>query len=518
MTSDAMTAESPFEGEPAREHLADLRRLVRALGGPADPQGLIEACPRLVSLAESLHDQAAQAEGWHQLGIGHARVGEFTEAREAYAMAVQLWQGLGNVDEELRARQGLTNALELMGEPHDALEQARVVAGAEDWFLQCSGLIAIGAVQHLIGEFGDALAHIQKAEDVLLASPAGPRQTAYLQAYLAGNRANVYLDRGDLEAALDSSNRMAAAADLAEERGQKLEALLNIGLCKGRMGDLAEAWQYLSQAHQAASLGGDRLREATANWALSEWFCQAGLCHSAIGHAITSRQLAAASRTRFAELHACLCLASAYLDSGTPEAGAEAVQSAHEHARQLKATCHEIAATVLEARLTAARGDLASSARALEGSVSRARDVGSIGLALSAGTSLARVLLGQGCAAEARAEAIRVAEATDRLGARNELWQAWHVAGSASIALGDIEEGLGHYRAAIDVVERMWWPLWRIGFAQVQDVKQTLVDLYLDHLRAATACGRSDEVARVLSLSPWPFLRERWEGDSAAAS
>jgi tetratricopeptide (TPR) repeat protein len=509
---------SPLDRAPAQEHLADLRLLVRALGGPADPQGLIEACPRLVTLAEALHDQAAQAEGWHQLGIGRARVGEFTEAREAYAKAVQLWQGLGNVDEELRARQGLTNALELMGEPHDALEQARVVAGAEDWFLQCSGLIAIGAIQHLVGEFGDALAHIQKAEDVLLASPAGPRQTAYLQAYLAGNRSNVYLDRGDLEAALDSSNRMAAAADLAEERGQKLEALLNIGLCKGRMGDLADAWQYLSQAHQAASLGGDRLREATANWALSEWYCQAGLCHSAIGHAITSRQLAAASRTRFAELHACLCLAAAYLDSDTPEAAAEAVQAAQEHAGQLKAACHGIAVAILAARLAASRGELDASADALEESGLRARDVGAIGLALTAGTARARVLLQRGLAPEARAEAIRVAEATDRLGARNELWQAWHVAGSASIALGQIEEGLGHYRAAIDVVERMWWPLWRIGFAQVQEVKQSLVELYLDHLRAATACGRSDEVARVLSLSPWPFLRERWEGAGATAS
>ncbi len=501
-----------------REHLADLQLLVRALAGPADPQGLVEACPRLVSLAAQLGDTAAQAEGWHQLGVGHVRLGQFQEAREAYAEAVELWHGAGNVQEELRARQGLTNALELMGQPQDALAQAHVVAGAEDWFLQCSGLIAIGAIQHLVGEFADSLIHIQKAEDVLLGSPAQPRAAAYLQAYLAGNRANVYLDRGDLEAALDASNRMAAAADLAEERTQKLEALLNIGLCKSRLGDLADAWQHLSQAHQAASLGGDRLREATANWALSEWFCLAGLCSSAIGHAITARQLASAARARFAELHASLCLGAAYLDSASPADAEEPIDDALTQSRQLKARYHETAALILRGRLAASTAQLDRASAELAECVARAREVGAIGLAQGATRPLPDCLLTRGRATAAGAEPTRGAAATPRLGARHELWQAHHIAGSAAIALGQTEDGLGHYRAAIDVVERMWWPLWRIGFAQVQDVKQSLVGLYLDHLRAAQSCGRADEVARVLSLSPWPFLRERWEREGATES
>jgi len=505
--------------ERAREHLADLRRLTAAQVGPASPEGLVETCPRLIALAESLGDFVAKAEGWHQLGVGWARLGDFERARDAYVEAVKIWESMGETDRELRSRQGLIQALEQMGEPDNALSQAELVANARDWFVRCTGLIGIAAIQHLLGDGASALEYIGRAEQILVSSDANPRQAAYLRAYLAGNRVNVHLDAGDLEAALDEANQMSAAAALCENRPQAMEALINIGLARTRMGDLAEGWQCLNQALQAASLAGDRLRESTANWALSEWFSLAGLLESAVSHGVAARNVAASCKARFSELYSCLCLAGAYIEAGEPAKAQEPVDETLQGAQRLKAAHHALAARLLNGRIALCEGRSGEARTLLEQCVADAPTVGALALGAEASVHLARALLIDDAAQMALDHASRATDAAKRQGNKHIQWAANHAGALACRLLGQVDEALVRFREAVRLAESMWWPLWRVGFAEVKDIKPSVVALYLDYLGTASEAGQCDEVTRVLSVSPWPFLRERWErGQSSDAS
>jgi len=508
---------SPELEAQARERLADLHLLVQAQAGPADPQGLTQSCPRLAALGEALGDRKAQAHAWHHLGIAHSRLGDFEKARDAYSMAIELWAGLGERASELRSRQGLVNAYELMGEPESALAQAQAVAGAEDWFLRCTGLISIAAIRHLMGDYPGAKAMIEDAETVLAGAPAEPREAAYLQAYLAGNRANVYLDTGEIAEALGASNQMSASAAIADNRSQSLEALINTGLCQCRMGDMADAWRCLTQARQAAALAGDRLREATTSWALSEWHGYTGLCDNAVAYAEAARSLASSSRARFAEIQACLALGAAHLEARQPDRAIEPLGAALGGARALRAVHYEVSGELLMARAALQQGRAQEAADALRGCLSRATEIGARGLAAEAQVALATALLRLGDTQAALEDAVAAAAAARQQGAVHILWAAGHVAALANAALGRTDEALGHFRAAVRTVEEMWWPLWRIGFAEVRDIKASVLDLYLDYVRFARAAGCAAEVRRVLAMSPWPFLRERCERDGATA-
>jgi hypothetical protein len=91
------------------------------------------------------------------------------------------------------------------------------------------------------------------------------------------------------------------------------------------------------------------------------------------------------------------------------------------------------------------------------------------------------------------------------------LWIARSVLGRAHLAERRYEEAQREFAEAVRIVEAMWWPLWTVGFAQVQGIKESIVSLYLDLLRVATSRGHHEEVERVLALCPWSFLRQRWE-------
>jgi len=502
---------SPELEAEARERLSDLCLLVQAQAGPADPRGLIQSCPRLVALAESLGDRKAQAHAWHHLGIAHSRLGSFEEALDAYSKAIELWSEIGDRAGELRSRQGLVNAYELVGQPESALAQAQVVAEADSWFLRCTGLISIAAIRHLMGDYPGAKAMIEDAEALLAGAPANPRETAYLQAYLAGNRANIHLDTGEFAEALDASTQMSASAAMADSRSQSLESLINTGLCHLRLGSMADSWRCLTQARQGASLAGDRLREATANWALSEWYVCAGLCGNAVVHAEAARSLASSSQARFALIQACLALGAAHLEARQPERAIEPLDAAIAAARALRAAHQEASGEVLLARVALHQGRAKDAADALSRCLSRARAMGALGLAADAQSAWASALLRLGHTEAACEEAVAAAAAAEQQGAVHTLWTAGHVAAKAHAALGRTDEALACFRTAVGTVEEMWWPLWRIGFAEVKDIKQSVVDLYLDYIRFATASGCPDEVRRVLAMSPWSFLRERCE-------
>jgi tetratricopeptide (TPR) repeat protein len=494
----------------AQGHLDDLCRLARALAGPADAKGLVEVCPRLIALADELGDLRARAEGCQYLGVGHGRLGEFQLARDAYREAIQAAQEAGNSAVELRARQGLVNALELMGEPHGALVEAEIVAKASDWFLRCTGLISIASVQQVLAEYASAMDYLRQAEEVLHASTAVPRQVAYVQAYISGNEANIRLDTGDLTGALQVANRMDAAAVVADDRSQGLEALINIGLARMRLGDLGEAWHCLGQAHQAAALACDRHREAVAGAALAEWHTYAGLIESAVGHATTALQVAAASKSRFAELEARLCLGAAHLEAGEPGEAAAPIGDAMHEAEQLQAPHYRVRAEILTGRACLGTGDPTAAAQILEAALERADALGMSALAIRARIYLARARHRLGDAQAANEMAREAWDEADARGARHEQWRAAHTRARALEDLGQTEESLKLHREATRMIEAMWWPLWRIGFAEVQSISPAILDVYTDYLRLATHAGLESEVRRVLSVSPWPFLKRKW--------
>jgi tetratricopeptide (TPR) repeat protein len=503
--------------DDAQVHLDDLCHLARALAGPADSKGLVEVCPRLIALAEELGDSRARAEGLQHLGIGYGRLGEFQLARDAYGKAIEAAQHAGNSDVELRARQGLVAALELLGEPRGALAEAEIVASSGDWFLRSTGLIGIASIQQVLAEYPSAMDYLTKAEAVVLSSDAGPRQAAYLQAYIAGNEANVRLDTGDMAGALEAANRMAAAVVVADDRAQGLEALINIGLARMRLGDLGDAWQCLGQAHQAAALASDRHREAVAGAALAEWYTHAGLIESAASHATIALQVATSSKARFAEVEARLCLGAAYLESEEPDRAAEPIADAKRDAEQLQAPHYQTRAALLDARMQLACGDAGLAATGLANALERAVTLGMAGLATQARIYLAQALLELGDAARAREQAEAAGAEAAMRGAKHEQWRAAHTLALSLEALGMVEESLPKHREATRLIEGMWWPLWRIGFAEVRDISPATLAVYVDYLRAATRAGLGNEVTRVLSVSPWPFLKRKWSELTATA-
>jgi len=502
----------PFpEERHLQERLSDLARLANALAGPPNPRELVATCQTLIAIASRLRDDAAKAGGLHLLGNAHTELGEFEEARSAYVSAVDLWTECGSREDELQSRQGLVNVLQLLGQPEAAVDQAVLATRSTSWFRRCTGLLSIGGIQEQLGEYDKSLEQLAAAEAVLVAANPTPRQAAYVQAYLHGNRANLALARGELRSALDAAHRMAGASDLADLRGQKLEAMINVGVCKTRMGDMADAWRHLDQAHQAASLAEDQLRESTAGAALSEWFALAGLCDRAIALAQQAVELAMASKARFAELYANLRLGAAYLDGGEPDRAAGPIEQAASVAEALKAPSYRLSVRLLEARLLLAGGDSSRAAAILGDVVTGAGTIGASTVMAEALTYLAQALLALGNEAAAEERSIVASESARRLEARHILWSAQHVHGLALSAMGRHENAQARFGEAIDIIEAMWWPLWTVGFAQVQDVKHSIIAVYLDYLRTATGQGRQDLVDRVLALSPWSFLRQRWQ-------
>jgi tetratricopeptide (TPR) repeat protein len=476
---------------------------------------LAGACHRLIDLADRLGENPAKADGLHLLGNAHTELGEFEAARAAYGQAAELWAANGAHDAAIESRQGLVNVLQLLGEPEQAFALATETAQSGNWFRRCVSLISLACILEQLTDFGQARAELDKAESVLSASPATPQQTAYVRAYLLGNHANIALARGELRACLDASHRMSAAADLAGLRSQKLEALINIGVAKTRLGDLADAWRHLDQAHQAASLAGDQLRESTANAALAEWFTTAGLCDRAIAHGSRAVELASASKARFAAMYAQVTVGSACLEAQDLDRAAEPIASAVKSARALRFRSVELAASVLDARLMHARGDSARALELLRTVVAAADGIGAAGTGVEGRARLAAIELVTGNADVALPIAEQAVRDSARLDARPVMWLSHYTLGRILAAQGKLEEAQTQLQRAVAVIEEMWWPLWAVGFAQVQEIKASITSVYFDLLRTAISLDRGEVAERVLALSPWPFLREQWEAQRA---
>jgi len=496
--------------------VGELRALARALGAPPDHRQQADVCRELVAAAGRSGGAEARAEGLHLLGYACSELGRFAEARDAYEQAVEAFHALGATDCELNARQGLVNALQMLGEPEMALEHAQQVIASGDWFRRCAGLIATGGIQEQLGRYDQALAHLAEVERLLEAAEATPAQAAYIRTYLHGNRSNILLARGDVRAALDAAVQMVSAADLADLRGQRLEALINMGVSTMRTGDMVGGWRWLIQAQQAASLATDGLRESTANSSLAEWFTLAGLVDRAVHHGLKGVEAARQTRAAFAEVYACLKLGAAYLESHEVEPAAGYLATAHEASCALKAPYSSICATVLQARLHLARGDALAAESVLLQAIHDSGEINARQLGAEAQVWLAAAYVAERRFGEAASAASAALTCSEESGDLHTQWQAQYHLATALEGASRRDEALYYYRSAVKTIEGMWWPLWSVGFAQVSSVKRSITDAYLGLLDAAEAQGNRVEAERVLALSPWPFLRRMWEEHRAA--
>lgn len=493
-----------------REHLDDLRRLARAMLAPTDATEVFEVCRRMIDKARHLGDRRAEFDGHQCLGIGHSRVGELDRAREHFSEAIELARGCGDLGAELRARQGLLNALHLLGQHAEALAEAERVAASEDWMSRCTGLISIASIRHSLAEYGACVDRLAEAEAVLKGSQASARDRAYVQTYIAGNRTNVFLDTGRLEDAREESERMDTAASLAGEVSQALEALFNSGIARTRLGDLAGGWQALEQALQAAQLAGDRSREAAAECGLAEWHTAAGLAEDAVERATRSLGHARELHAQYVEVQAELALAAALLETREPARAGEPLERATALAASLRAPYFEIQAGILRSRLALCSGSASEAARSLEPIADRAVELAMDCLAVEAGGVLSLALSASGEGDRGLNAALRSLAAAQRIGAKHLQWRSGHAAGKALESLGRPADAVPYYREATETIEAMWWPLWRLGFAEVHDIGASMLDVYMAYLSAAERTGQKREVSRILAVSPWPFLKRKW--------
>jgi len=496
---------SGTERQRLRERLDDSLSLARAMAGPADPRGLADACRDVIELADALGDPAAKANAFQMLGQAYLQLGELDGAREAYEQAAGLWQGIGAVDRELQTRQALAGVLLDLGDPHAALNQASQLADAPDWVHRCLGLLTQSHVRQRLGQFGLALAGLEEAQRTV------SRAEATFRAHVHQLEASLHLSRGDTKAALASAQAMADAGASAASAPLRLDALILMGTAHTRRGEMAEGWQPLDQALQVAELAGDAERTARVNVALSEWFALAGLCEPALTHAYAAQRGARACASHSAELEAELALAEAFLAAEDLDNAEGPIARASELAEGSKDFEGHVRAELLKGRLAAAAGDHRAAIALLSQVMTEADEAEAQSLTAEAKLHLASVQLAQTDRRNASKTAHDAIEIAGRLQARHTLWQGYHVLARIAQSKGQHHDASENYRQAIAVIEGIWWPLSSIGLAEPRDVKPAVLNVYFDALRLAADHGEDEAVNRILSLSPWPFLRQRWE-------
>jgi tetratricopeptide (TPR) repeat protein len=489
----------------------DLRRLAEALGRPADYASQVEVCRRLATLAAEDGDRRLEADSLLMLANALTQLAEVEEAEAVYARAQTAFEELGAETEVANCRQGRVNALQLLGRPRDALAEAEIVATSPDDFRRCTGLIGMGGLKEQLGDYDGSLSELARAEAVAHQLPGDSGHAAFVGAYIHGNRHNVFFARGELDSALNEARSMGASAEAANLRSQKLESMINVGVCLTQRGEMAEAWQTLNQALHLASLSGDRLREAVSQSAMAEWLTLAGLPERGIEAATAAGAIAREIKARFVEAYSLANLGAAMEGAGRCEQALEHAEAAARMLDDLSAPPYAAKARIVGA-MAHLRLDRPDEAQSLLHQAHRlGAGLSAKPLTLSAQLALARVHLYRGRHEDGSETGFQALSGAEAMGCPHGLWKAYHVIADLAAAAGDRPRAHRNYRSAVNTVETMWWPLWAVGFAQTRRVAGPIVDLYMATLSNARAQGQDAEIERILALAPWASMRDLWE-------
>ncbi len=172
---------------------------------------LQEALSQFQNLARDLSEggkfNLTAADAWNNTGLVQWHLGNMVGSREAFSMALEIWQRLGNL------------------------------------YGQVSTLSNLGIAAEKLGKFTEAASNYAKASQLA-------EQIGYLHGISAieSNRANLSLLRQKWGEAQEQSAKALQAARLIHHKESETISLENLGLALGGLGQLEEAVEVLKQA------------------------------------------------------------------------------------------------------------------------------------------------------------------------------------------------------------------------------------------------------------------------------
>lgn len=490
-----------FERSRSRELVGHLQLLADAYEGPPDLEALRRTCERLVERTSDLGDPAQVAEAELRLGNACYALGDYDAARSALARAVDGFRGLGLEDRERAARQTLGAALAGLGERDRALAEFEAALAGGSFSHQWRARLGRADVFEALGRGDEALAELAAAEE-LIASQAESPERGWAELYVAAATVNVYLLHDDFPLAVE---RARACLPLAEELAcvaQLVEARLNVGYGRLRLGQWGEALESFDDALRLARLTGDRERAAVAMACRAELLAVLGRHDEARVGGKDALAAALAMGSARGEIFAHLALSEAYRRSAN---GHEALY----HGQQATAAAAGRGLIKLEA---VARISVARARRALgeDGpAAAEERRAGTIAEAIGARWVTGPVALGQardalrGGRPEEALTQLRLAE---RMAAETGAWELGFEAGVLATEALPGEDGLQRLESAVKAL------LERRDRLVSQGVEEALLE-EPERLTAVRRCvtllrgaGRHEAAAELLEWAAWPPL------------
>ena len=299
---------SESQGEPpVRERAPYLRELVDAYSNAPDWRHVADTCQQLIALLDN--DTASEELARYLFTHGNAllRLHEFGHAKTKLEEAGAMYRTLGMTAESLDCLQSIGSAEVHLGHTGQAMAAFRRVADGADWHHRWQGVLAIGAVHEMLGDYSATSDALLRAQEIIGENKeARVTDAAYL--YVDGNWANLELAWGDYDRALETAHRCVAGAQRLGDQDQYIEALLNCAAARLGLGQLREASVDAQGAVNVAELVRDHER-----WSLG--LASRSLATGSIVDAKESLSIALRYNCRRAELLAQKAIANAYLTS-----------------------------------------------------------------------------------------------------------------------------------------------------------------------------------------------------------
>lgn len=500
------------------DSLRNLEELAAAQESPPDHRALVSTCERIVSLSAQIGARIDQARAQMRLGSALLTIGDNPRAADALSRAIVLAADAADDVTVVSARQSLGRVLLAMGRTADAREQFELTAqGAPS--ARWRGLLALGAVHELHGEYKEAMQRFDEAAAVLEESEGAERLPAdevrLGMLYVNANRVNVYLDGGDFAEARPLAEKCLADAEATGNADQHLEARLNLACCDFYMGAWTQAYRGLTTLLQLARFVGDSDRETKGRAWLGILMAAAGDSDSALAAGKDALAAALSRGDRMGEFYAQIALSDAYANVRVRESFYHANQALGV-TLSLQLERAETECRLRLARLEAAEQRWREASRSAESALALAQRLGARhleSLALSRSASI-RADDGQARSAQpgalifAAERALELAESTRCLEA---CWRA-HVAISDACQQGqspDAARAEEHLRRAIELLQGLRAELLQAGLPDTLLESPDCLYPYERLTELLQSAGNQQALDEILDLAGWPPLTDR---------
>jgi len=317
---------SRLEQRRASEDVAHLEALLAAYSTPANPRKVVDCCTQLTPLLAREEDPQRLASVLLQQGNALLQLQEWGAAKEKLEQAAGLFRQASRLTSARDCVQSLGHVNLMLGRVDEALQQFETVASGDDWSNRWQGTLSVGGARELLGDYPAAIAAFERALEIVEERGDTPGAEAG-RLYVEANWANLELDFGDYQGALERSLRCIRMALRLGVQDQYMEALLTNGAAYLQIGDTQSATRSVQLALDVADLTSDQQHRSLALSYLSLCDTVRRRTPEAIAEGKEALALALRCSAVRAEIVAQRALCEAYLQALNPS---EAVY----HARQ----------------------------------------------------------------------------------------------------------------------------------------------------------------------------------------